>query len=450
MSTTLSGQSLLPHDVNPYIPDLIRPHSASYLHLYSRHNPHERDNVSSRFSPDEHALKQPPFLPTVTAAQSHLKSSERLPSQHPLPGQSSTLASPTNTVCTPPSCAKCHKQILDHYLCRILDQTWHEKCAICSICSACLTDVCFFHEGQLFCRRDYDRLHAVRCANCRQPMRSHELFMCAQTPRSADQINPPTELIFHVSCFTCSVCQQPLAVGDAYTVDAGSNRLICRADFLASRSRTFSVQSLLSSAGSPSLVSRSVLPKRLVSGYECSDNSSSNFHPSSSPGADLPSNGYRSNGTTTSMQLSYTHLDRGIGCSKRVRTSLTEEQRFHLQKAYEQSSRPSKHARECLAKQLSVPVRVVQVWFQNQRARDKRALSQQHCQNHRPHSNWTIAQENHPAASSTDASLDGMTGHTSVQSGLADFSLEHLHRDVAMNDPALLENRAQAYSSEVH
>ncbi|VDP86512.1 unnamed protein product [Echinostoma caproni] len=34
---------------------------------------------------------------------------------------------------------------------------------------------------------------------------------------------------------------------------------------------------------------------------------------------------------------------------------------------------PPGQVRECLAHELGVPVRVVQVWFQNQRARDKRA-----------------------------------------------------------------------------
>lgn len=453
MSAILSGHSLLTHDVNPYIPDLIRPHSTSYLHLYSRHNLHERDNPSIRLSPNEHAVKLPPFIPSVTTDQSHLKNIERLTSPLPPLPQSDTLASPTTPVCTPPSCAKCHEDILDHYLCRIRDQNWHEKCAICSICSACLSDVCFLHEGQLFCRKDYDRLHAVRCANCRQPMRSHELFMCAETPRSADRSNTPVELIFHVSCFTCSVCHQPLVVGDPYTVDSGSNRLICRADFLASRSRAFSVQSLLSSsADSSSATSRSVLPKLPVPGYERNDNSSSNFH-SSTPCTDRLSNGHESN-ETTSLQLLYAHLDGGTGCGKRVRTSLTEEQRFHLQKAYEQSSRPSKQARECLARQLSVPVRVVQVWFQNQRARDKRALTQQHHPNSRSHFDWSTIPENQAAVSSTDPSPDRMTGgHTSVHNahfpGLAGLSPDRMHPDIPSINSVLTEEHARMCSSVI-
>ncbi|CAL8099588.1 unnamed protein product [Calicophoron daubneyi] len=372
MSAILGGSSRLSHDVNPYFPDTRRSSStfvggpSSYSEEISPH--------SSNLNEGEN------FAPEKTADPLRLNSKD---------------------VYSYPTCTRCQQSILDHYLYRIRGQTWHESCAVCSVCSAELVEVCFVHEGALYCRRDYDRLHATRCVNCRQPMRSHELFMRAQYPPSkssgsatSDHVRP--SLIFHVSCFVCSVCQQPLAAGDPYGIDRDNHLPLCRTHFLQNRLPTVGnttvtpvppVLTQTSRQSQPNSVSeRSPIAERqkanetrsttTIAGH-CAATSSpavaeTSFNSTALSACDLSWH-TNSSAALSNFQTSSTS---NFGSNKRIRTSLTDEQRFHLQKSYEVTPRPSKDAREALANELGVPTRVVQVWFQNQRARDKRAVSQ--------------------------------------------------------------------------
>nr|CAD37944.1 homeobox protein LHX [Suberites domuncula] len=60
------------------------------------------------------------------------------------------------------------------------------------------------------------------------------------------------------------------------------------------------------------------------------------------------------------------------GNQKRPRTTITSKQLDTLKAAYTVSSKPSRAVREQLANETGLEVRVVQVWFQNRRAKDKR------------------------------------------------------------------------------
>ncbi|XP_064648767.1 LIM/homeobox protein Lhx4-like [Lineus longissimus] len=58
--------------------------------------------------------------------------------------------------------------------------------------------------------------------------------------------------------------------------------------------------------------------------------------------------------------------------NKRPRTSITAKQLETLKVAYNISSKPARHVREKLSKETGLDMRVVQVWFQNRRAKEKR------------------------------------------------------------------------------
>ena len=60
------------------------------------------------------------------------------------------------------------------------------------------------------------------------------------------------------------------------------------------------------------------------------------------------------------------------GNQKRPRTTITAKQLEVLRTSYNVSSKPSRHVREQLAQETGLDMRVVQVWFQNRRAKDKR------------------------------------------------------------------------------
>ncbi|KAI3420827.1 hypothetical protein GPALN_014446 [Globodera pallida] len=58
--------------------------------------------------------------------------------------------------------------------------------------------------------------------------------------------------------------------------------------------------------------------------------------------------------------------------NKRPRTTISTKSLETLKLAYQDSKKPARHVREQLAAQTGLDMRVVQVWFQNRRAKDKR------------------------------------------------------------------------------
>uniref|UniRef100_A0A6P7F2N4 LIM/homeobox protein Lhx3 n=1 Tax=Diabrotica virgifera virgifera TaxID=50390 RepID=A0A6P7F2N4_DIAVI len=56
---------------------------------------------------------------------------------------------------TIPKCGGCHELILDRFILKVADRTWHAKCLQCSDCRVQLTDKCFARNGQLFCKDDF-------------------------------------------------------------------------------------------------------------------------------------------------------------------------------------------------------------------------------------------------------------------------------------------------------
>ncbi|XP_033104199.1 LIM/homeobox protein Lhx3-like [Anneissia japonica] len=58
--------------------------------------------------------------------------------------------------------------------------------------------------------------------------------------------------------------------------------------------------------------------------------------------------------------------------NKRPRTTITAKQLETLKSAYTSSPKPPRHVREQLAQETGLDMRVVQVWFQNRRAKEKR------------------------------------------------------------------------------
>ncbi|VUZ43718.1 unnamed protein product [Hymenolepis diminuta] len=214
-----------------------------------------------------------------------------------------------------PLCTQCRLPVEDKYMVRVRGRSLHANCAVCSICNCSLNEFCFIMEGRLICRQDYIRLYAVKCAACKMPMLMHEL--CMRTS--------PNE-VYHVNCFRCSMCGEQLPVGAEYARDPSTNAPICRKN--------------------------------------CVPRSSS---------SSMAGNG---GGTTSeSVTPSAAHLPHQIyNSGKRGRTTLSAKQRARLEQVFETNPRPNTKVREALAVELGLPVRVVQVWFQNQRAREK-ALS---------------------------------------------------------------------------
>ncbi|VDO79737.1 unnamed protein product [Schistosoma margrebowiei] len=117
-------QNYGPHP-NSYFPGLLRHHSSECVteRVGYRETPYNSVNISSTLD-----VSHSPLI-------SHPSSKDPLP-----------------------TCAGCRQNITDQYLYRIQGLAWHESCAICSVCSVELVEVCFIvNKNELLCHRDYDR-----------------------------------------------------------------------------------------------------------------------------------------------------------------------------------------------------------------------------------------------------------------------------------------------------
>ncbi|KAG8230038.1 hypothetical protein J437_LFUL015257 [Ladona fulva] len=208
-------------------------------------------------------------------------------------------------------CEGCGQKIQDRYLMRVADASWHEHCLSCSVCGILLTHSCYSRNSKLYCKGDYDRIFGVKCSRCGERVLAHELVMRAQAH------------VFHLQCFVCVVCCHQLQKGDQFVLRGG--QLFCRADFEKE-------MYMLQQANSP--------PACISSDDLISDENS------------RPRDGRRG--------------------PKRPRTILTSAQRRQFKASFEVSPKPCRKVREALAKETGLSVRVVQVWFQNQRAKMKK------------------------------------------------------------------------------
>lgn len=54
-------------------------------------------------------------------------------------------------------CAGCGLPIVDRYILRVMEHSWHESCLQCSVCHAPLEQSCYSRDKKLFCKADYDK-----------------------------------------------------------------------------------------------------------------------------------------------------------------------------------------------------------------------------------------------------------------------------------------------------
>uniref|UniRef100_A0A4W4GTL8 Insulin gene enhancer protein ISL-1 n=1 Tax=Electrophorus electricus TaxID=8005 RepID=A0A4W4GTL8_ELEEL len=211
-------------------------------------------------------------------------------------------------------CAGCGHQILDRYILRVSpDLEWHATCLKCVACQRNLdqSSTCFIKDGKTLCKDDYRRLYAIKCAKCHKPFTSLDHVMRAQFH------------VYHAHCFRCEGCDRQLLTGDEFTFREGS--LFCTASHE---------------------LSGLSLPKRPVSTLQ---EHVSMFQCFTSPGL----------------------------CSRparttRVRTVLSESQLHTLQACYSANPRPDALVKEQLVEMTGLSPRVIRVWFQNKRCKDKK------------------------------------------------------------------------------
>ncbi|XP_076436153.1 LIM/homeobox protein Lhx3-like [Babylonia areolata] len=130
--------------------------------------------------------------------------------------------------------------------------------------------------------------------------------------------------------------------------------------------------------------------------------------------------------------------------NKRPRTTITAKQLEALKRAYNESNKPARHVREQLSVETGLDMRVVQVWFQNRRAKEKRLKKDAGRQRWNPYFRQ-IKREGDPDSSqsaddrSDDGSLDdldqGSHGLVGGQGRLSSADLFHLEHDPGLGPP---------------
>ncbi|XP_054978199.1 LIM homeobox transcription factor 1-alpha [Sorex araneus] len=221
-------------------------------------------------------------------------------------------------------CQGCERVISDRFLLRLNDSFWHEQCVQCASCKEPLQTTCFYRDKKVYCKYDYEKLFAVKCGGCLEAIAPSEFVMRAQ------------KSVYHLGCFCCCVCERPLRKGDEFVLKEG--QLLCRGDYEKERE--------LLSLASPA----------------ASDSGKSEDEESLCKAAHGPGKG----------EDSKDHKR-----PKRPRTILTTQQRRAFKASFEVSSKPCRKVRETLAAETGLSVRVVQVWFQNQRAKMKKLARRQ-------------------------------------------------------------------------
>ncbi|KAL3072661.1 hypothetical protein niasHS_017635 [Heterodera schachtii] len=221
---------------------------------------------------------------------------------------------------------------------------WHENCLRCCQCERRLGagEKCFVRDGRVYCREDHSKSFGTsscqpNCARCAIPIEPAELVFRSGLFH-----------VFHTHCFKCSCCGNALAKGDQYTNTGGA--LICQRDLNLMQ-----------------------LQHQLRTG----DIGTKRIHQRETPAAPDPAR-FHHISTFPDMNFSslqrpiFHHNDRSKKMPKRPRTILNAPQRKAFKIAFDKGPKPSRKVREQLARETGLSVRVVQVWFQNQRAKMKK------------------------------------------------------------------------------
>jgi len=244
-------------------------------------------------------------------------------------------------------CSECNRQISDQFVLRVGDSSLHQDCLKCAACRAPLTESCFSKFGQFYCKQDFYRMFGPRCSACQMVF------------TETDKARKIGDQLFHTHCFTCRDCSANLTEGDKVGCDHKGN-LFCEIDYIKHTNGS-------------------------SNGSEVSDDTSNYFDLDTSNSTivtdeltvkrETKSPDMKNNSDDEEEDRKEADFDgehSKDGKRRGPRTTIKAKQLEVLKNCFDQNPKPTRQVREQLAKDTGLPMRVIQVWFQNKRSKQKR------------------------------------------------------------------------------
>ncbi|XP_064608868.1 insulin gene enhancer protein ISL-1-like isoform X2 [Liolophura sinensis] len=249
-------------------------------------------------------------------------------------------------------CVGCGSQIQDQYILRVApDLEWHASCLKCADCDQYLDEscTCFVRDGKTYCKRDYVRLFGTKCAKCSLGFSKNDFVMRAKNK------------IYHIECFRCTACSRQLIPGDEFALrDDG---LFCKADH-----EVLERSGILQNGEGTQLNNNN---SNTTNNNICSPNSTSSEGKINGQGLHTAGRAEQVMGSSKSGGTR-PQIHKPEHKTTRVRTVLNEKQLHTLRTCYNANPRPDALMKEQLVEMTGLSPRVIRVWFQNKRCKDKK------------------------------------------------------------------------------
>ncbi|KAJ0011924.1 hypothetical protein NQD34_012899 [Periophthalmus magnuspinnatus] len=211
-----------------------------------------------------------------------------------------------------PVCSSCGLDIVDRYLLKVNDLCWHVRCLSCSVCNTSL-------GRHVSC---YIKDKQVFCKLDYFRRYGTRCARCGRNINSSDWVRRARGSTFHLACFSCTSCKRQLSTGE----ECGllENRIFCRTHY-------------------------DIMMDNIKRARESGETRCINIFNKDSNSVPRP--------------------------AKRARTSFTVEQLQIMQNQFAKDNNPDAQTLQKLAEQTGLSRRVIQVWFQNCRARQKKHVN---------------------------------------------------------------------------
>jgi len=250
----------------------------------------------------------------------------------------------------PPLCVGCGGVIHDQFILRVApDLSWHAACLKCSECQMFLDEncTCFVRDGKTYCKKDYVRLYGAKCEKCDHPFGKSDFVMRAKNK------------IFHLECFRCCACERQLIPGDSFALREEGlfcnehHKVDCKEEAIGENGENNNNKAMINNNSNTSEDGDDKSEEGTIGDGDMSDGESI-----CGQDGDLDSLGKKMKRTNRK--------------TARARTVLSEKQLNILKTCYSANPRPDALMKEQLTEMTGLSPRVIRVWFQNKRCKDKK------------------------------------------------------------------------------